>query len=134
MSEGRINGLGFYSGYPDERSEINELIKDLKFSLDLVLNQPWSSKDLAKLKEIAEKVIEQTIVMQRDASVFSVTHEILNRIRDKIQDFIIHPIDGLLKPSSTESNPKELWGAIESAFNGPWSIYQELNLLNSNTY
>lgn len=134
MSIDRINGLDFYSNYPDERSEINELIKDLKFSIDAILNQSWTSSDLNKLKDVAEKVIEQTNRLQDRSSVFSVEYEVLNRIKDKVHDFVIGPIHGLLNPSTTESSPKELWGAIESAFNSQWSLYQELNLLNSNIY
>ena len=130
----RIDGYGFFSGYPDERSEINELVKDLKFSVESCFSQNWTSSDLHKLKDIAEKVIEQTERMQQDASVFSAHHEILNRMKDKINDYVLGPILGLLNPASTESTPKELWGAIESAFYGPWSLYQELNLLNSNNY
>lgn len=134
MGMGKVDGFGYYSLYPDERSEINSLIEDLRFSVEPILTQPWTSQDLYKLKEIAIKVIDQIERLQQESSTFSVQHEILNRIKDKVHDFVIHPVSGLLNPGTTESSPKELWGAIESAFYGPWSLYQEIKMLNSHLY
>jgi uncharacterized protein (DUF608 family) len=119
---------GFFSY--EIKIEINELVNDLKFCIENLFYQPWATLDLEKAKEIAEKIIEQSKLLQKQSSAFSHEYEVLNRIQDKISDYVINPILGLLSPGSTECTPKELWGAIESAFFGPRSIYQELKALN----
>ena len=130
----RVDKFHFYGGDPSRKNEISNLVEDLKFSLEPLFNQTWSSEELIQVKELAKRIVDHTAQIQEEFPSFSLEHEILNRIRDKIQDFIINPIMGLLNPGSTESNPKELWDAIESAFFGPWSLYQELKLLDSNIY
>lgn len=130
MSFDQVRGFsdGFFSF--EIKIEINELVNDLKFVIENLFHQPWGTSDLEKAKEIAEKIIEQSKILQKQSSAFSHEYEVLNRIQDKISDYVINPILGLLSPASTECTPKELWGAIESAFFGPFSIYQELKVLN----
>jgi hypothetical protein len=130
----RIDGAYSSSRFPSDRNEVAELIQDLKYSYESISNTQWTTQDLRDLKNIAEKVMDRSHSIQSDTSALTIHYEVLNRIKDKIQDFIINPVDGLLNPGNTESSPKELWRAIESAFHGPWSLDQELRTLDSLYY
>jgi len=127
-------GLSSYQGhdgkpYEEKLEEMTGSIVDLKHAVDNLFHQDWTSKDLQKVKEIAEKIMQDADSLQKESFTFSHHYEVLNRIQDKINDYVVNPVTGLLSPGTTESSPKELWGAIFSTFYGPWSIDHELKML-----
>ncbi|MDN3504145.1 MAG: hypothetical protein P0S95_01050 [Rhabdochlamydiaceae bacterium] len=85
--------------------------------------------DLERIRDLAEDVVDIAARLQSHFAPFSREFKLTTSLKDKINDLVIYPIEGLIHPAETQDSSTHLWQSINDAFQGKRSLCNEVNHL-----